>query len=66
MAIEPALALLSLPLLAIIGLRRRVGSHVWSLADRLPASAIRAYLVLVLAFWVARNLPFMPFRCLAP
>jgi hypothetical protein len=63
------LTLLLLPLLLVWGARTAVRMLQGGRAApgrRLPAWSIRALFVLILVFWVLRNLPFAPFDQLAP
>jgi hypothetical protein len=62
------LAVLALPFLIAWACRVEVAAvrgRPW-VGKPLPTWVVRAILVLVVAYWVLRNLPFFPFRLLAP
>jgi hypothetical protein len=63
------LTLLTLPVLVYAWLAWALPASVtrhWPRVGHAPSRAIRALAVLVVAYWVARNLPWAPFTLLAP
>lgn len=62
-----------LPLLALLGVYRGIawarrsagGAEPWS-TNRIPAAAVWGLFVVVVLFWILRNIPAYPFTLLAP
>jgi len=63
-----AMLVLALPFLALAG--ARFGYETWTgrhlPIPRLPAWFIRLLFVLIVCYWIARNIDFYPFNMLAP
>ncbi len=58
-----ALFTLTLPFVSVLAAGELMGKG-WS--SMLPARAIWTFFAVVVAFWIARNVPFAPFALLAP